>query len=163
MQREAERQKKALEEQQKQYEAKIKNDQNIDTIRQKMKDIRKDVAEANEIAKFMNKEIQFTDIYVSKFDDNNVYSQGRKDLAEQMDEVQVKVENYDTGAIHIWSADRFQEKLLMMRDALQTFEENDFTELPPDQDPFYEKQEPILLGQAFYMLEGLAYLMDNPR
>lgn len=43
------------------------------------------------------------------------------------------------------------------------FEENDFTELPPEQDPFYEKQEPILLGQAFYMLEGLAYLMDNPR
>lgn len=107
MQREAERQKKAFEDQQKQYEAKIKNDQNIDTIRQKMKDIRKDVAEANEIAKFMNKEICFTDIYVSKFDDNNVYSQGAKDLAEQMDEVQVKVENYDTGAIHIWSADRF--------------------------------------------------------
>lgn len=50
-----------------------------------------------------------------------------------------------------------------MRDALQTYEANDFKELDPEQDPFYEKQEPILLGQAFYMLEGLAYLMDNPR
>ena len=50
-----------------------------------------------------------------------------------------------------------------MRDALQTYEDNDFKELDPEQDPFYEKQEPILLGQAFYMLEGLAYLMDNPR
>jgi hypothetical protein len=34
-----------------------------------MKDIRKDINEANEIAKFMNKDIVFTDIYVSKFDD----------------------------------------------------------------------------------------------
>jgi len=51
----------------------------------------------------------------------------------------------------------------MMRDSLQTYEDNDFQELDPEEDPFYEKQEPILLGQAFYMLEGLAYLMDNPR
>ena len=49
-----------------------------------------------------------------------------------------------------------------MRDALQTYEDNDFAELQPEEDPFYEKPEPILLGQAFYMLEGLAYLMDNP-
>ena len=34
-----------------------------------MKDVRKDVDEANEIAKFMNKDITFTHIYVSKFDD----------------------------------------------------------------------------------------------
>jgi len=50
-----------------------------------------------------------------------------------------------------------------MRDSLQTYEDNDFQELDPESDPFYEKPEPILLGQAFYMLEGLAYLMDNPR
>lgn len=51
----------------------------------------------------------------------------------------------------------------MMRDALQTLEDNEFQDLDPEQDPFQEKQEPILLGQAFYMLEGLGYLMDNPR
>lgn len=50
-----------------------------------------------------------------------------------------------------------------MRDALQAYEDNDFAELSPEFDPFYEKTEPILLGQSFYMLEGLAYLMDNPR
>lgn len=149
-------------EQQKQYATKIKTDQNIDKIRQKMRDIRKDITEANEIAKFMNKDLTFTDIYVSKFEADNIYSQGRSDI-DQQDEVQVKVENYDTGAIHIWSADKFQDKLVMMRDALQVYEQNDFADLAPEQDPFAEKQEPILLGQAFYMLEGLAYLMDNPR
>jgi hypothetical protein len=38
-----------------------------------MKDIRKDVAEANEIAKFMNKDVNFTDTYVTKLDDQGVY------------------------------------------------------------------------------------------
>ena len=42
-----------------------------------MKDIRKDVAEANEIAKFMNKDIIFTDIYISKFEDQGgIYGGG---------------------------------------------------------------------------------------
>ena len=36
-----------------------------------MKEIRKDVAEANEIAKFMNKDVVFTDIYISKFEDQS--------------------------------------------------------------------------------------------
>lgn len=36
-------------------------------------------------------------------------------------------------------------------------------ELKPDEDPFFEKREPILLGYAQYILEGLPYLMDNPR
>ena len=73
-----------------------------------MKDIRKDIAEANEIAKFMTKEIVFTDIYVSKFDDQGIYGgSSAGGIGEQNDEVQVKVENFDTGACHIWSADKF--------------------------------------------------------
>ena len=113
-----------------------------------MKDIRKDVSEANAIAKFMNKDIHFTDIYVSKFDDSTVYGggSGQAAIQEQQDEVQVKVENFDTGGIHIWSAEKFQDKLVMMRDALQSYEENEFAELDPEVDPFFEKAEPILLG-----------------
>jgi len=40
-----------------------------------MKDIAKEVEEANAIAKFMNKDIEFTHFIVSKFDDAyNVYN-----------------------------------------------------------------------------------------
>lgn len=167
MQQEKERHQKQWEEQQKAYEAKIRLDQGIDQIRVKMKNIRKDVAEANEIAKFMNKDVSFTDIYVSKFDDQGIYGGSGATTAdgEPQDEVQVKVENFDIGAVFIWSADKFQDKLAMMRDVLKEYEDNEFAEmtLEPEQDPFYERPEPILLGQAFYMLEGLAYLMDNPR
>jgi len=55
-----------------------------------MKDIRKDVAEANEIAKFMNKDVVFTDTYVTKLDDQSLYGgQGTAsfDLGEMPDEV----------------------------------------------------------------------------
>jgi hypothetical protein len=58
-----------MSEQKKQYETKLKSDQQFEQIRQRMKDIRKDVAEANEIAKFMNKDVIFTDTYVTKLDD----------------------------------------------------------------------------------------------
>ena len=51
----------------------MKQDTHIEHIRQKMKDIRKQITEANEIAKFMNKDVVFTDIYVTKFDDQGIY------------------------------------------------------------------------------------------
>ena len=45
------------------------------------------------------------------------------------DEVQVKVQNYESGQVYIWSQERFQDKLMEMRDALQAFEDQDFKEL----------------------------------
>lgn len=93
-----------------------------------MKDIRKDVDEANEIAKFMNKDVLFTHIYVSKFDDQGIYSGSSTDLTDmqQQTEVQVKVENHDNGLINVWDCNKFQDKLIMMRDALQIYEQNEF-------------------------------------
>lgn len=106
---------KALQEQKSAYESKLQQDKQIDVIREKMKDIRKLITEANEIAKFMQKEIVLTDIYVAKFED------GLEN--ETTDEVQVKVENFETGEIYIWSAEKFQDKLMMMREALHIYED----------------------------------------
>jgi hypothetical protein len=43
----------------------------IQDIRAKIVNIRKEVAEANEIGKFMNKDIKFTEIYISKISSNS--------------------------------------------------------------------------------------------
>ena len=92
-----------------------------------MKDIKKDVDEANEIAKFMNKDIQFTHIYESKFDEQSLFSGNSNiDLNEMGTEVTIRVENFDTGQVNIWSTDKFKDKLIMMRDALILYENNDF-------------------------------------
>ena len=78
-------------------------------------------------------------------------------------EIEIKVENFDTGQINHWSSDKLMDKLIMMRDALQSYEDKNFKDIEPEEDPFSEKLEPILLGQAFYLLEGLAYQLDDPR
>lgn len=53
-----------------------------------MKDIRKDINEANAIAEFMNKKIHLQDVYISKFDEGTINNESQPDLK---DEVQVKV------------------------------------------------------------------------
>ena len=118
MKQEADRLNKALADQKKQYDAKLKDNNQLEVIRQKMKDIKPDINEANRIAKIMRKEIRFSDFYVSKIDDSLFSSD------DTADEVQVKVENFENGAIHVWSIDKFQDKLLMMKDALNYFEAN---------------------------------------
>ena len=162
MKKEQERQKKAFEDQKSKYEIQIKDNNQMKQIQEKMKDIRRDIAEANEIAKFMNKNIVFQDVYISKFDDQGIYS-GGGNINELQDEVQVKVQNFEAGQLSMWTAEKFQNKLMEMRDALQAFEDQDFKELQREDDPFYEEPQPILLGQAYYLLEGLPYLLDSPR
>lgn len=97
--------------------------------------------EANEIAKFMNKDIQFTHIYLSKLDESSMFGSGRGNNYEYetQTEVQVKVENFEIGQVHIWSCDKFNDKLIMMREACNTYEANEFEALEPEEDPFFEK------------------------
>jgi len=58
-----------------------------------MKGIRKDIMEANEIAKAMEKKIILEDIYVCKYDEEQINNDAA--LLETKDEVQVKVQNFE--------------------------------------------------------------------
>lgn len=129
-----------------------------------MKDVTKGLDEANEIARFMSKDIRFEKSIVSKFDDQNIYGGNAAVDFDIQAEVQVKVQNFEAGTVSVWSCEKFNDKLAMMRDALNSYEQSEFkSDLPEDADPFNVEEEPIFLGQCFYMLEGLVYLMDNPR
>mmetsp|Transcript_2220 Transcript_2220/g.3339 ORF Transcript_2220/g.3339 Transcript_2220/m.3339 type:complete len:344 (+) Transcript_2220:2255-3286(+) len=165
MREEEERFKKQMQEQKKEYDRKLKNDMHVEQTRRKMKDLKKNVEEANEIAKFMLKDIKYTAIFLTKFEEESVYSVSgaSHDVGEMPTEIQIKVENFDTGQVNNWTIEKFQDRLAMMRDNLQQYEENQSMDIAPEHDPFNEKQEAILLGQAFYLLEGLAYLLDDPR
>jgi hypothetical protein len=81
----------------------VKENNAVEVIREKIKDIKVDIKEANRIAKIMKKDIRFSDQYVSKIDDCEKF----QNQSETADEVQVKMENFETGAIHIWSVERF--------------------------------------------------------
>jgi len=56
-----------------------------------MKDVTKGLDEANEIARFMSKDIRFEKSIVSKFDDQNIYGGNAAVDFDIQAEVQVKV------------------------------------------------------------------------
>ena len=64
-----------------------------------MKDIKKQVEEANEIAKVMRRDITFSAIYVSKFDTQSVngISGVTLGIEDPKTEIEIKVENFDLG------------------------------------------------------------------
>ena len=49
--------------------------------------------------------------------------------AKTVEDVQVQVENVDKKATMVWSLQQFEDKLVMMRDALANFEEQEAAEL----------------------------------
>lgn len=114
MKKEQDRQKKAMQEQEQKYKKQMKASDEQVALRRKLKDIRKDISEANEIAKFMAKRISFHDFYVSKFDEGSL----NEGTAEFRDEVQIKVENAESGHVYVWDQEKFRDKLVEMRDAL---------------------------------------------
>jgi len=49
----------------------------------------------------------------------------------------------------------------MMKDMINTVQDGGSQD-EPEEDPFSDRAEPLLIGQVFYKLEPLAYLIDNP-
>jgi hypothetical protein len=85
-------------------------------------------------------------------------------LKNRKDEIQIKVENHENNQIYLWSVEKFQNKLILMRDIVQMFQESlsESVDIDSSEDPFIDQAEPLLIGQGFYKLEPLAYLIDNP-
>jgi hypothetical protein len=52
--------------------------------------------------------------------------------------------------------DKFKERLVMMRDLMAQYGSSGV------QNPFVDEPKPVLVGEAYYSLEGLANLIDNP-
>lgn len=60
-----------------------------------------------------------------------------------------------------WNVKKFYEKLEEIKAAMDNYNEGIDTAGGSD-DPLNEVSEPIQLGMAYYRLEGLLYMMDNP-
>lgn len=62
--------------------------------------------------------------------------------------VQVRVEDFDSEFVYAWPDDKFQDRLIMMRDVIATYEEDgkypEFSD--HNDDPFHDVMEPLLIG-----------------
>lgn len=84
-------------------------------------------------------------------------------MKTKKDEIQIQVLNFDNDSVLIWSTKKFFDKLEMMKDVINSYQDTGAVqELDPEEDPFVDPVEPLLLGQVYYKLEPLAYLIDNP-
>ena len=86
-----------------------------------------------------------------------------KASGEKTYDIEVKVNNQDTDEQYSWDRNKFMDRLMVMRDLLSTYEEQGQVDgLNNDDNPFMDINEPKMIGEGYYRLEPLAYLIDNP-
>ena len=77
--------------------------------------------------------------------------------------VEVKVEDFDHSQIYLWTPEKFRERLIIMKDLFAQYGEQGIIPNVSDiESPFSDAAEPMLIGEGFYKLDGLANLIDNP-
>lgn len=83
--------------------------------------------------------------------------------SEKTYDIEVKVNNLDTEEQYNWDRHKFKDRLMVMRDLLSSYEEmGEVDGLNHDDNPFMDKNEPSVIGEGYFRLEPLSYLIDNP-
>lgn len=117
------------------------------------KDIKPQIDEANEIAKQLAQEIHF-DFTLSAAQDNSLNVSVVDDImAEKKYKLEVKVNNIMTEEMYIWDTHKFNDRLIMMRDLLLTYEDlGHLPDIEVAENPFFDAPEPQLIGEGYYKL-----------
>ena len=81
-----------------------------------------------------------------------------------LNNIQIRVENYEEGTVYYWTPETFHNRYDLMKELFDRFtdEDLDLTNLSKEEDPLWDEPKPELLGFAFYKLEPVVYLMENP-
>ena len=161
-QRQIETQKRNFEAKEEEIKSQKANKEKIDQLTKEIKPL---LDEANEIAKQLNQNITFTFglTVVNSSEKGIAANLSGYALGEKNYDIQVKVNNEQSDEQYIWDRIKFKERLIVMRDLLNTYEEVGAVEdLATDDNPFVDKNEPAIIGEGYFRLEGLSYLMDNP-
>lgn len=112
------------------------------------KDIKPQIDEANEIAKQLVQEVQFDfSLSADRNDTLNVSSAADDIWSEKKYKLEVKVNNIMTEELYIWDTNKFNDRLVMMRDLLMTYEDQGhLPEIELADNPFFDTPEPALIG-----------------
>jgi hypothetical protein len=74
----------------------------------------------------------------------------------------IRVENKEAGYFYDWPADKFKNRIFLIRDVLDDyFDSGDLPQVVNDTDPFWDPPNPILIGQSFIQLEPLGLQFEN--
>ena len=160
-QRQIEEQKVAFYQKERELETKKVNKQRIDAL---TRDIKPKIDEANQVALTFNQQVSFSFTLVGKSSNTKILSinpSAAMDMSEKKFDIEVKVNNLDKQEVYTWTRDKFEERFQSMKDLFSNYEESG--QLDPDmENPFVDQHEPTVIGEGYYVMEPLAYLIDNP-
>lgn len=110
------------------------------------------ITETNLISRELNREVEFS----LKLDYNLAITTKEKPL------VHVEAINLEEKTIYHWSLSKFRNRYYFIKEILDKYlETNKFPNLSKEEDPFWDPQEPLLLGVAYIKLLSLVYLVEN--
>jgi len=140
----------------------MKKQQQESMIEQKLSKLIPTVNETNLCAKELGRAFAFSIKLVSIIHDSMNLSPLER-LKNKKVEIQIKVMNYEEGTTYFWNVDKFMNRLDMIKELVNIYyEKGSIDPIPKDDDPFWDPPEPVLVGQGYYNLKPLSYLIDNP-
>ena len=94
----------------------------------------------------------------------NLQSNAIEDNDEKIQNIIIRVENYEEGTVYYWTPETFHNRFDLMNDLFDRFYDSDLetTNFTKEDDPLWDEPTHSLMGYAFYKLEPVAYLMANP-
>lgn len=153
------RQQQELEDQEKILKERQKENDSLET---KLSQLMPLINEANLCAKEFNKNVTFETKLISVIPED-INKSPIEMLKNRKVEIHVKVENKDRGDVYLWDMETFMDRLLVIRECVHNyFDTNLIPSMEDKDDPFWDPPQPQLIGQGYYKLEALAYLIDNP-
>ena len=116
------------------------------------------VEEANSISEELDKRVKFEIILIApnKLGELKGKAEGfdKKALKSKQPEVCVKMKNLENGAEFIWPKEKFLNRLYLMKEMYNNYEEEDDWDLPEEKDPFQEDlNQEVCIGTAQVFLQ----------
>ena len=114
------------------------------------------IKEANYISQELNRNVEFLPFVASL----NLLSSLNQKTATPDLIVNVKVINYEEGWVNYWSLEKFDNRLILCREALEYFFSHNKISYDEQNDPFWDPEEFFLYGQAFCLAKSVLFKFE---
>ena len=134
-------------------------EQQVNILKEKMIQYFPQVVEANLIAEQLKRQIEFVPFIAYMYNENKNVPY---EVIRQV--VKIKVINNEQGYIYIWSLDTFDNRLTMIRDAMNHFYDyNEILYKQQEDDPFWDPHELIYFAEGVAKVKDIIYRFDLRR
>ena len=86
----------------------------------------------------------------------------KKHMKSAQPEVCVKMKNLENGTEFIWPKEKFLNRLYLMKEMYNNYEDEDDWDLPEEKDPFQEDlNQEICIGTSQVFMQPIAYMVNS--